>query len=405
MATTRVQLCEPDGSSFPPGAGRFVRLWGLDPSDLPPAVTPHKELAPFLTAVFHEAVPFIDDVPTASSSSGSAWRPDGIKKFSNSTALVHLYKRVVPAKDLKLLVESDGDDGIKGLKPRQVRSETWNLRRSVHEDAEIPGTAGWKEWYRCFKEDHAQAEKDFTPTVVSFRRMKSWKCKDLKIVQGDHTWTNITMRWEESVHKLPFPLKRRVFPVLQITASDENHVDSAEFMVVQIALRDEDAPRRNDAVLGAYTSVERLRRTANGVEWIMGTVSDARGIIPRGVQGLALPSQIAKDVDMFLTWIVEERKKPVEVTEPSSGEHALGQGVIEDSPQSDTAQSREQTQQQIQEQTEEQSRQTREQTQQTREQTRQQRHEQPQEQPQEQTQRQRHEQPSHQASQQQIQQQ
>ncbi|KAG6005395.1 hypothetical protein E4U21_000175 [Claviceps maximensis] len=335
--TTRVQLCEQDGGVSPPGAGRFVRLWGLDPSDLPSTVVSHKELAPFLTAVLHEAAPFIDDVPTASSSTGSAWRPDGIKKFSNSTALVNLFKRVVPAKDLKLLVKQHDD--IKGIKPSRIRAETWNLRRSVHEDAEVPGTAGWKEWYRCFKEDHARAEKDFTPTVLSFRRMKSWKCKDLKIVQGDHTWTNITMRWEESVHKLPFPLKSRVFPVLQITASDENHVDGAEFMVVQIALRDVDAPRRNNAVMGAYTSVERLRRTADGVEWIMGTVSDAGGMVPGVIQRWALPGQIAKDVDMFLTWIAEERKKPFEDTEPSSV-HAHGESQIVASQQQGTAQTR-----------------------------------------------------------------
>lgn len=315
---TQVQLCEPDGSLSAPRPGRFVRLWGLDPSDLPPSATPHQELVPFLTAVLHEAVPFIDDVPPAASSpNGSAWRPDGIKKFSNSTALVDLYRRVVPARDLKAVVNSHSD--VKGIKMKSVCAETWNLRRSVHEDAEVPGTAGWKEWHRCFKEDHAKAEKDFTPTVLSFRRMMSWKCRDMKIVQGDHTWTNITMRWEESVHKLPFPLKKRVFPVLQITASDENHVDGAEFVVVQIALRDEDAPGRHNAVLGAYTSVERLRRTADGVEWIMGVVSDARGMLPGAIQRLAIPRQIAKDVDMFLSWIAVEREKPEEVMGPRNG--------------------------------------------------------------------------------------
>ncbi|KAG5982833.1 hypothetical protein E4U43_006366 [Claviceps pusilla] len=374
--TTTVQLCEQDGGgASPPGVGPLVRLWGLDPSDLPPTVTPHKELAPFLTAVFQEAVPFIEDVPAASSSGGSSWRPDGIEKFPSSKACVNLFKRVVPAKDLKLLVKSRAD--IKGVKASRVRAETWNLRRSVHENAEIPGAAGWDEWYRCFKENHAQAEKDFSPTVLSFRRMKSWKCKDLKIVQGDHTWTNITMRWEESVHKLPFPLKNRVFPVLQITASDQNHVDGAEFVVVQIALRDEDAPGRNDAVLGAYTSVERLRRIANGVEWIMGTVCDAGGVVPRVVQRLALAGQIARDVDMFLSWIAEERKKPVARDEADS-EHAQeeaqgeaqGGAHIEASSRHDTEETREETQTREQIQEKEQKEQTREQNQeQTQEQT------------------------------------
>ncbi|KAG6096091.1 hypothetical protein E4U31_005593 [Claviceps sp. LM219 group G6] len=346
---TKVELCGEAESAAPPGAGRFVRLWGLDTSDLPPSATPHKELAPFLTAALHEALAFIDDVPTDATSTDSAWRPDGVKKFSNSVALVNLYKRVVPVKHLKLAMR--GHDSANCVKPRRLRAETWSLRRSVHEDAEIPGTAGWKEWYRCFKEDHALAEKEFTPSVLSYRRMKSWKCKDLKIVQGDHTWTNITLRWEESVHKLPFPLQKRVFPVLQITASDENHVDAAEFVVIQIAVRDIDAPGRNRAVLGAYTSVERLRRTANGVEWIMGTVSDAGGILPLALQKLAIPGQIAKDVDMFLTWIAEERKKPVVGTELTSEHAQRWQGYYETSTQQNTAQARESAQEQIQGQT------------------------------------------------------
>ncbi|KAG5937803.1 hypothetical protein E4U60_001728 [Claviceps pazoutovae] len=346
---TKVELCGEAESAAPPGAGRFVRLWGLDTSDLPPSATPHKELAPFLTAVLHEALPFIDDVPTDATSTDSAWRPDGVKKFSNSVALVNLYKRVVPVKHLKLAMR--GHDSANCVKPRRLRAETWSLRRSVHEDAEIPGTAGWKEWYRCFKEDHALAEKEFTPSVLSYRRMKSWKCKDLKIVQGDHTWTNITLRWEESVHKLPFPLQKRVFPVLQITASDENHVDAAEFVVIQIPVRDIDAPGRNRAVLGAYTSVERLRRTANGVEWIMGTVSDAGGILPLALQKLAIPGQIAKDVDMFLTWIVEERKKPAVGTELSSEHAQRWQGYYETGTQQNTAQAHESVQESVQGQT------------------------------------------------------
>ncbi|KAG6085013.1 hypothetical protein E4U16_000066 [Claviceps sp. LM84 group G4] len=346
---TKVELCGEAESAAPPGAGRFVRLWGLDTSDLPPSATPHKELAPFLTAVLHEALAFIDDVPTGVTSTDSPWRPDGVKKFSNSVALVNLYKRVVPVKHLKLAMK--GHDSANCVKPRRLRAETWSLRRSVHEDAEIPGTAGWKEWYRCFKEDHALAEQEFTPSVLSHRRMKSWKCKDLKIVQGDHTWTNMTLRWEESVHKFPFPLQKRVFPVLQITASDENHVDAAEFVVIQIALRDIDAPGRNRAVLGAYTSVERLRRTADGVEWIMGTVSDAGGILPLALQKLAIPGQIAKDVDMFLTWIAEERKKPVVETELGSEHAQRWQSYYGTSTQQSTAQARESAQESVQGQT------------------------------------------------------
>ncbi|KAG6026353.1 hypothetical protein E4U41_001283 [Claviceps citrina] len=317
---TQVQRCEQNASALGPGSrsssssstGQFVRLWGLDTFDLPPAVTPHTDLAPFLTVVFHEAVGLIDHVPitAAAVSSGlSAWRPNGTKRFSRSAAPVQLFKRVIPAEHLRAVAQDHHRHGLKRIRPGSVRTETWNLRRSVHEDAAMPGTACWEEWRRRFTEDQAGAEMGLTRTVLSTRRMKSWKCRDLKIVQGDHTWTNITMRWEESVHRLPFPLKKRVFPVVHITASDENHAYGAEILVVQIAVRDDDAAARYGAVLGAYTSVERLRGTAEGVEWIMAAVSDAGGVVPDLVQRLVLPGRIAKDVDLFLRCIADERRR------------------------------------------------------------------------------------------------
>jgi hypothetical protein len=113
------------------------------------------------------------------------------------------------------------------------------------------------------------------------------------------------MTWEESIHKFPFPLMKRVFPVLQLTAMT---YDKDEFLVVQIAIRDKDAvPRNGRAVLAAYTSVERFRQTPLGIEWTMATVADAAGIVPRWVQRKVVPGQIAKDVDMFLGWLATKR--------------------------------------------------------------------------------------------------
>ncbi|EQK98773.1 hypothetical protein OCS_05509 [Ophiocordyceps sinensis CO18] len=55
----------------------------------------------------------------------------------------------------------------------------------------------------------------------------------------------------------------------------------------------------------------RLREApgGGGVEWTMATASDAGGVVPAWVQRLAVPAQIAKDVDMFLGWIADERDK------------------------------------------------------------------------------------------------
>src|SRR5699024_1770712 len=106
-----------------------------------------------------------------------------------------------------------------------------------------------------------------------------------------------------------------------------------EFLVVQMATTADDGAAgagegergKSGTVLGAYTSVERVREvpgtgagtgagTGDGgdvaaIEWVMGTVSDARGVLPAWMQKMAVPGQVAKDVDMFLSWIANERTK------------------------------------------------------------------------------------------------
>ncbi|KAG8427156.1 hypothetical protein J3459_007471 [Metarhizium acridum] len=283
---------------------RLVRLWGVKPSQLPSSASPPSDLIPLLTATWTEAVYFISKVHLESETKTSPWHPIGVKRFPHSDAPVHLYQRVVSTPELVRVCE---EHKINDTEERDLHPEVWALRRSIHQNTAATGTANWREWVRCFKDNHAKAEKDFTPTVLSTCLMKKWKCKDIKVQLAGRTWVDWTMKWEESVHKLPFPLSKRVFPVLQVTAMTDN---KQEFMVVQIAVKDYDAtPRNGGAVLGAYTSVERFRQTDGGVEWIMGTVSDARGFLPRWIQKRAVPAQIAKDVDMFLVWIAEERTR------------------------------------------------------------------------------------------------
>ncbi|OAA49273.1 START-like domain protein [Metarhizium rileyi] len=297
---------------------RLVRLWGVDPSRLPSSSSPPGDLSPLLTVVWTEAVYFVSKVHLESTKKESPWRPKGVMTFPNSAAPVHLYQRVVSTEELAQVCE---EHKLNDVDERDLHPEVWALRRSVHENAAATGTADWKEWIHCFKDRHAETEKEFTPTVLDTRLMKKWRCKDMKIQLAGRIWVKWTMKWEESVHKLPFPLKKRVFPVLQVTAMTQ---DNQEFMVVQIAVKDEDATARNGgAVLGAYTSVERFRQTESGVEWIMGTVSDARGLVPRWVQRRAVPAQVAKDVDMFLAWMSKERKKTLgtddNTSTPTSG--------------------------------------------------------------------------------------
>lgn len=286
--------------------GHLVRLWGVNPEALPRREATPEELAPTLRRIIEEAVPFIDDIPPPDSSSKcSPWKHNGVKKFPHSAAPVNLYKRVIPARDLKKVAQ---DNYLPGLKHSKIRRETWSLRRSVHADAEAPKTASWDEWYHCFKNEHALAEMAFTKTVEYTQRVQEWRCDGVQVVQGQHIWGNITMVWEESTHKLPAPLSKRVFPVLQITASDVGSPHGTDFIVVQIAVNDHEIARRYMAVRGAYTSVERIRETSAGIEWTMGTVSDAKGVLPARIQQMAVPGQIAADVDMFLAWIAKERE-------------------------------------------------------------------------------------------------
>ncbi|KZZ99096.1 hypothetical protein AAL_02647 [Moelleriella libera RCEF 2490] len=286
--------------------GHLVRLWGVNPETFPRREATPEELAPTLQRIIEEAVPFIEDIPPPDSSSKcSPWKHNGVKKFPHSAAPVNLYKRVVPARDLKKVAQNNDFTGVRLSK---IRRETWSLRRSVHADAEAPKTASWDEWYHCFKNEHALAEMAFTKTVEHTQRVQEWRCDGVQVVQGQHTWGSITMVWEESTHKLPAPLSKRVFPVLQITATDEKNAHGTDFIVVQIAVNDNEIARRYGAVRGAYTSVERIRGTSAGIEWIMGTVSDAKGVLPACIQQMAVPGQIAADVDMFLAWIAKERE-------------------------------------------------------------------------------------------------
>jgi hypothetical protein len=306
--------------------GHLVRLWGIHESQFPSKDAHGDDLKPFLTSILGEALPFINDLPPASApTAASPLKQKTVKKLPNSAAPVTLYERTVSAEDLQLVAKEKNLPHLNGAK---VQPETWFLRRSVHEDAATKGTADWDEWVRSFKEGHADTEKEFTPTVMSTKLEQQWDCSGVEIQIGQDTWENLTLKLEQSVHKLPAPLKNRVFPVVQVTASARGRRD---FVVAQIAARDLQAEKREDdgLVRAAYTSVERLRELKEGkpgIEWVMGTASDARGVLPAWMQKMAVPGAVAKDVDMFLDWISKERKTPKKQDE-SKVEEPAGTGA------------------------------------------------------------------------------
>jgi hypothetical protein len=318
--------------------GPYVRLEGISINQLPPGATcnaPSRKpsstekysdgsassgalpLETFVKAVFAEAVPFIDSVaPKASSGSTSPtlrlWKTKGTpKRYASSEAPVELYERVVTGKDL------DRVEGMNELSADK-RDETWFCRRSCHRNAKEKGTATWEEFVWAFKLHHRETEDAFTPGIIGAREAMSWDTEGLEVLleaNEGSKWTAFSVCVSEMKHKIdPKPLKNRTFPVLQIAANLEGE---QEFIVVSIPLMDfEKSPcaeyaRDKSLVVAAYVSVERVRiLPENGeIEWIMATASDAGGVLPQWMQNLAVPGAIAKDVDMFLAWIPQQRNE------------------------------------------------------------------------------------------------
>jgi len=248
-----------------------------------------------------------------------------IIQYSNSEAPVHLYEKTVAGKDL---------DRVEGMSQFSAdrKDETWFCRRSCHRNAAENGTASWEEFTHSFKEHHAESEDAFTPTVIGAREAMRWDTTGIEVEVHGGRWTNITVAVEEMKHKIdPKPLKNRTFPVVQIAAELSG---TEEFLVVSIPLNDFDKSpyaefaKDKSLVMAAYTSIERIRvLPSNGdVEWIMATASDAGGVLPQWMQNLAVPGAVAKDVELFLSWIPSQRggqSKPAPISKTDSPEKSL----------------------------------------------------------------------------------
>ena len=120
-------------------------------------------------------------------------------------------------------------------------------------------------------------------------------------------------------HKLPTPLRPRVFSVLLLTVRCSN-----DCLVVQVPVdlkgfsgafysngrnQTEGASplMKKEVLLARYTSIERVRKDGRSVEWTMATTSDAGGNLPMWVQNMGTPGAVVKDVGLFMKWIAEKR--------------------------------------------------------------------------------------------------
>lgn len=269
----------------------------------------------FITAVLAESIPFIDGV-APKSSGPSTWKSKGSpKRFPSSAAPVHLYEWTVLGADI---------DQIEGMSQYSAdrKNEYWCCRRSTHHNAVEKGTAGWEEFVASFKNNHAESEQAFTPTVIASRKALGWDTEEVEVEVNGEKWGNITMVVEEMKHRIePKPLKNRTFPVVQVTAM---LAGAKEFLVISIPLMDFDKSpysefaKDKSLVVASYASIERVRiLPSNGdIEWIMATASNAKGFLPQFIQNMAVPGAVAKDVEFFMSWIPSQRKSE---NDPESG--------------------------------------------------------------------------------------
>ncbi|KAM0332252.1 hypothetical protein ACHAQA_002528 [Verticillium albo-atrum] len=269
----------------------LLRLTGLTASQLPAPDAPPDALSPFLRSLLEPAIPFIDSVAPRAGGPATGWTPKGTKRFKGSAAGVETSSRVV-----------DGGD-------------TWACRRSVHADAATRGTASWGEFVGSFLERHRESERAFTPGVVDSREGGRWAgARGVEVDVGGEAWTCEVLIVQEMRHAMPGGLLRdRVFGTVMVGAVARGR---DEFVVVSVPVRDLERSamgalvKEKGVVVGAYVSVERIRKTETGeIEWIMATASDAKGVLPLWVQTKAVVGVVAKDVELFLSWIAERRDK------------------------------------------------------------------------------------------------
>jgi hypothetical protein len=299
--------------------GPNVRLDGISVTQLPARETPNIEpeledfILPypehFVKAIINEALPFIDSVyPKRAPTEG--WRRHGSpRKYTKvCTAPVDVFIHQIPGKVIGNI------PGMSPLRP-DGKAETWVTRRSLHKDDKTPGTACWEEFVDAFKDNHAQTEIAFTPTVLEARNAMVWEIDGLTFDVDGETWGHGTMKVLEMVHLIkPKPLKNRVFPVLQLVI--ERLGNFREFCVISIPIRDMESAssahfaKDKSLIIGHYVSVERIRVLPNThhIEWVMTTASNASGVLPQWIQNMAVPGLIAHDVEWYMDFANKKRQ-------------------------------------------------------------------------------------------------
>ncbi|CAK3982249.1 Hypothetical predicted protein [Lecanosticta acicola] len=289
-----------DATSAPPALGSYIRMRPLKPAELPahPTLAPLQEpktapsLKAFISTVLNEGNDFVTD-----------YLPKAFKvKARNraappSTAPVELLEHEISAHDLP-------EDGR-----TMGASETWFARESIHENAAQRGTASWEEFDSGLRADHSQHEMDYTPDVLDAHIVCDWKAELEQLGGAVDGWNDVDFVLMEMMHKIPWPLNNRAFPVVVLTAKR-----AQEFIVVQVPVavgrvKEARYAKESKVVTGTYCSIERCEAIEGGtkVKWQMATASNAKGNLPMSLQKLGTPPAIVKDVGLFMDWCEKRR--------------------------------------------------------------------------------------------------
>ncbi|EAW11806.1 SRPBCC family protein [Aspergillus clavatus NRRL 1] len=229
------------------------------------------------------------------------------------------------------------------------KDEFWACRKSIHEDAVVEGSASFDEFRAGLRDNHAENERAYTPSVAALNRLLDWPIEPE--IDG---WERVVMQVNLITHKFhpSVLISPRTFISLLVSADLPDPVAKG-FVTVQIpltadpvetiprALREKiaaSAPR--NAIFASYASVEQVlslpfavrsnsdarssRKYVAQVEWTMATTSDAGGAIPRWVQQSwtlgGVPRAITADVGLFIKWTGHRRitSHPATSTTPTT---------------------------------------------------------------------------------------
>ncbi|KXT02856.1 hypothetical protein AC578_1799 [Pseudocercospora eumusae] len=193
--------------------------------------------------------------------------------------------------------------------PGSKSEETWFQRTSLHENKAEPGTATFQELDSGLRENHSKNEQEYTPGLVEVHEVLNYNA----LLEGKGRtagrWQKADLYLMQMRHKVPTPLKNRVFTVIVAAGKIEN-----EFVDVQVPVEIPSGARYKESnteiVHGVYASTERGSLEENGThaKWQMATASDVKGVLPPFIQKIAMPGEIAKDVGRFVEWRQNLRK-------------------------------------------------------------------------------------------------